>query len=143
MSSEIVNDGWREHLGHDWLPEITAHEAGANLARIASAHDLTLYAHYNTDTAGHRGLMAGAIQALQRVDEFLGGLLATLPQDTLLLIASDHGNIEDVRVGHTRNPALGVIAQSRERGESQPVTDLPGDLREVTPYILRTLAIDA
>ena len=142
VSSEIVNDGWREHLGHDWLPEITSHEAGANLARIASAHDLTLYAHYNTDTAGHRGLMPGAIQALERVDEFLGGLLSTLPQDALLLIASDHGNIEDVRVGHTRNPALGVIAQSHAPDESQPVTDLPGDLRDVTPYILRTLAVD-
>jgi hypothetical protein len=143
VSSEIVNDGWREHLGHDWLPEITPREAGANLARIASAHDLTLYAHYSTDTAGHRGLMPGAIQALERVDEFLGGLLSMLPQDTLLLIASDHGNIEDVRVGHTRNPALGVIAHARARGGSQPVTDPPGDLRDVTPYILRTLAVDA
>lgn len=142
VSSEIVNDGWREHLGHDWLPEVTPHQAGANLALIASKHDLTLYAHYNTDTAGHRGLMPGAIQALQRVDDFLGGLLSTLPQDALLLIASDHGNIEDVRVGHTRNPALGVIAQAQDRHESLPVAPHPGDLREVTPYILRTLAVD-
>lgn len=142
VSSEIVNDGWRQQLGHDWLPEVTPHRAGANLARIAGGHDLTLYAHYTTDTAGHRGQMAGAIEALQRVDAFLGGILETLPPNVLLLIASDHGNIEDARGGHTRNPALGVIAQARGQGDSHSVSDLPRDLREVTPYLLRTLAVD-
>ena len=74
VSSEIVNDGWRDELGYDWLPMITEEEAGANLARIADKHDLTLYAHYSTDTAGHRGDMAGGVEALERVDAFLHGL---------------------------------------------------------------------
>jgi hypothetical protein len=25
------------------------------------------------------------------------------------VVASDHGNIEDIRVGHTRNPALALV----------------------------------
>jgi hypothetical protein len=53
VASEIVNDGWRRHLGHVDLPQVTAREAGRNLAAIAGRHDLTLYAHYATDTAGH------------------------------------------------------------------------------------------
>jgi len=108
VSSEIVNDGWRRHLGHDWLPRVSEEDAGRNLAAIASRADLTLYAHYSTDTAGHRGGMDGCIAALERVDRFLAGLLSALADDTTLLVASDHGNIEDVTAQHTRNPVLGV-----------------------------------
>jgi hypothetical protein len=144
VSSEIVNDGWKRHLGHDWLPDVTPREAGSNLSRIAAAHDLTLFAHYTTDTAGHRQSMSAAIEALERVDAFLGGIMATLAADTLLVTASDHGNIEDVRGGHTRNPALGLVAHggSSERAEP-PLASLPTDLRAVTPFVLGLLGIDA
>ena len=136
VSSEIVNDGWTKHLGHDWLPEITSHEAGANLAQIVSTVDLTLYAHYTTDTVGHSGSMPEALVALERVDAFLGGLLATLDADTTVLVASDHGNIEDVRVGHTTNPALG-LAVGPGAASAAELTDL----RQVTPFVLRLLGV--
>lgn len=108
VSSEIVNDGWKRHLGHTWLPDVTEEEAGRNLAAIAAEADLTLYAHYATDSAGHRGGMKACIAALERVDRFLSGVLPGLPQDVTLVVASDHGNIEDVASQHTRNPALGL-----------------------------------
>jgi hypothetical protein len=110
VSSEMVNEAWRAHLGHLGLPRITEEEAGRNLGRIAAGADLTLWAHYATDTAGHRGGMKGGVVALERLDRFLGGVLQTLPEDTTLLFASDHGNLDDVSGGHTRNPALGVAA---------------------------------
>jgi 2,3-bisphosphoglycerate-independent phosphoglycerate mutase len=138
VSSEIVNDGWRRHLGHASLPEVSPGEAGANLAEIAAAHELTLYAHYATDIAGHRGRMPGAVAALERVDAFLGGLLERLAADVTLLVASDHGNVEDVRQGHTRNPALGVAIGPRA-AEAARVRDIRG----VTPFILRVFGIGA
>ena len=149
VSSEIVNDGWKRHLGHDWLPDVGPSEAGANLARISGAHDLTLYAHYTTDTVGHRGRMAEAVEALERVDAFLGGVVAHLSPDTLLVIASDHGNIEDVRGGHTLNPALGVVVRGAGAGPGGassgsapgPGRPLPRDLREVTPFLLAELGV--
>jgi bisphosphoglycerate-independent phosphoglycerate mutase (AlkP superfamily) len=110
VTSEIVNEGWRRYLGHDRLPEVSEEEAGRNLAGIADGHDLTLYAHYATDTAGHRGGMDGGVAALERVDRFLSGVMAALSPETTVLIASDHGNLEDVRAEHTRNPALGVAS---------------------------------
>ncbi len=134
VSSEIVNDGWREHLGFDALPTVTPGEAGANLARIAAAADLTLFAHYSTDTVGHRGEMAAAISALERVDRFLGGLLSELRSDTLLLVTSDHGNLEDVRGGHTRNPALGIASGPGARAAVGMT-----DLREVAGFVLGRL----
>jgi bisphosphoglycerate-independent phosphoglycerate mutase (AlkP superfamily) len=139
VSSEIVNDGWKRHLGHDWLPDVTPAKAGENLAGVTAKHDLTLYAHYTTDTAGHRGQMAGAVEALERVDAFLRGLLAGLPEDTVLVLTSDHGNIEDVRTGHTLNPALGAVARSAGADDALTSGRLPADLRDVTPFILDLL----
>jgi bisphosphoglycerate-independent phosphoglycerate mutase (AlkP superfamily) len=127
VASEIVNTGWRLHLGHDSLPEVTAAEAGIALARIAGAHRLTFFAHYATDTAGHRGGMEGAVAALERVDEFLGGYLGAAPADAVLLIASDHGNLEDVTAGHTRNPVMGLVAgpqAERRAGELRSIVDV-------------------
>jgi 2,3-bisphosphoglycerate-independent phosphoglycerate mutase len=110
VASEIVNDGWREVLGRSDLPVIGPAEAGRNLARITGAHDLTMFAHYATDYAGHRQDMDSAVASLERLDAFLGGLLADMPSDALLFMVSDHGNVEDVRTGHTRNPAIGLVA---------------------------------
>lgn len=109
VASEITNDGWIERLGRRSLPRPTADEAGRNLAAIAALHDLTLFAHYTPDHMGHRGSWAEAVAALEQVDLFLGGILEKLPSDTLLLVASDHGNVEDVTREHTRNPALGLV----------------------------------
>jgi hypothetical protein len=109
ISSEILNSAWRSRLGFHHIPEITPEEAGRNLARISNGVDLTLFAHYATDTAGHERKMSSAVAALERVDLFLKGLLPRLEPDTLLVVASDHGNIEDVTRGHTQNPVLGIL----------------------------------
>ena len=136
VASSITNDGWRRHLDRD-APDITPQEAGGNLARIAAAAHLTLFAHYDTDTAGHRGGMPAAVAALERVDAFLDGLLAGLRKGTLLLIASDHGNIEDVSGGHTLNPVpvMAVGPGSTRVAESvRSVTD-------VAPLVLDLLHV--
>jgi hypothetical protein len=134
VASEIVNDGWKRWLGHVDLPDVSPEEAGANLARISSASDLTLFAHYTTDTVGHRGDMHAAVEALVVVDRFLRGVVDAMSAGTLLLVASDHGNIEDVRGGHTTNPALGLAAgPGAERAAGLR------DLREVAGFVLGEL----
>lgn len=134
VASEIVNDGWIERLGHAEVPRITAEAAGANLARISHSADLTLFAHYSTDTAGHDEDVATAIDSLVRVDSFLKGLCSELSADTLMLVASDHGNLEDARGGHTRNPVLGIAA-----GPGAEAASRLSDIREVAPFILGLL----
>ena len=127
LTSEIVNTAWRTRLGYRELPEVTPREAGERLARISRRVDLTFFAHYSTDSAGHRGEMEGAVEALERVDGFLAGVTEGMSRDTLLVIASDHGNVEDVTRGHTVNPVLGLVSGSgaadhREGMES--ITDI-------------------
>jgi len=138
VSSEIVNDGWKRHLGHDWLPDVTPRDAGRNLARIAVETDLTLYAHYTTDTAGHRGGMDGCVAALERVDGFLGGLLAALDDDIAVLLVSDHGNIEDVSAQHTRNPALGLAIGS----SAHALATRMRSIADVAPAVLEYLGVN-
>lgn len=135
VASEITNDGWRTTLGRTTVPAIDAATAGRNLAAIAAANDLTLFAHYATDYAGHRRDMAGAVHALERVDAFLDGIVAALPEDLLLFVVSDHGNIEDVRRGHTRNPAIGIVVGS---GHSI-ISGRLHSLTDVVPAVLRAL----
>jgi 2,3-bisphosphoglycerate-independent phosphoglycerate mutase len=137
VASEITNDGWRTTLGRTTVPVIAAAQAGRNLAAIAAAHRLTLFAHYATDYAGHRRDMGGAIQSLERLDAFIGGIMTMLPDDALLLLVSDHGNIEDVRTGHTRNPALGIVAGKGHALLSRRLESL----MDVTPTILDVLSL--
>jgi hypothetical protein len=139
VASEITNEGWREHLRRSEVPVIGAAEAGRNLARIAARHDLTLYAHYATDYAGHAGRLDAAIAAIERVDAFLGGLLGALESGVLVVVASDHGNLEDCTTGHTRNPALALVV-GRGHGE---VSHGWSALTDVTPSILERLGVRA
>ena len=139
VASEITNEGWRERLGRVEVPIISAVEAGANLGRIVAQHELTLFAHYATDYAGHRGDMDAAIQALERVDAFLGGLLSVATDDTVIIITSDHGNIEDVRAGHTRNPAIGIAIGGGHALLARRIRSLT----DVAPAILDLLSIAA
>ncbi|MBI4544494.1 MAG: alkaline phosphatase family protein [Gemmatimonadetes bacterium] len=135
VASEITNDGWIEHLVRIAVPRLSPAQAGRNLARITSRHDLTFFAHYATDHAGHRRSLAEARAALERVDAFLGGVLEELPADCLLLVASDHGNIEDIRTGHTRNPALALVVGPGHREFAVRLRDLLDVAGAVLDYL--------
>jgi bisphosphoglycerate-independent phosphoglycerate mutase (AlkP superfamily) len=138
VASEIINTGWRVRLGHVHLPRISPEEAGRNLGRIAGEADLTVFAHYATDHAGHGGTMSGAVRALERVDRFLGGILETLPAHAILVAGSDHGNIEELTGRHTSNPAFGLVA-----GDVIPEhLDSPQAITDIHPLVLRLLQVE-
>jgi 2,3-bisphosphoglycerate-independent phosphoglycerate mutase len=85
-------------------------EAAFRLAALADAYDFTLFEYFLTDLAAHRGDPMQVFEVVSRLDKFLGALRLQLSQDTLLLITSDHGNIEDMVVkGHTLNPVPALI----------------------------------
>ncbi|HEX8271235.1 MAG TPA: alkaline phosphatase family protein [Longimicrobiaceae bacterium] len=136
VASSITNERWRSDLRAD-VPEVSAEQAGRNLAALAAEHDVTLFAHYDTDAVGHTGDLSAAVAALERVDAFLGGVADALPGDALLVVASDHGNVEDVACGHTLNP-VPVIAAGRGR---ELLAEQVRDLTHVTPALLRLLGI--
>lgn len=136
VASSITNDKWREFVDPT-IPEITAGEAGAILGAMAADASLTLFAHYDTDLVGHRGSYTAAVSVLERVDAFLGGLLRGIGPTTLLVVASDHGNVEDVAAGHTLN-SVPVIASGPG---AQRLVSRIHDIADVAPAILHELGI--
>lgn len=137
VASSITNERWRERLG-DELPDVEPAEAGRRLARIAAGAEVTLFAHYDTDYAGHRGGMEGAVAALERVDAFLGGVVEALPADALLVVGSDHGNVEAVGEGHTTNPVPVLLAGAGREDAAAGVRDIAG----VVPAVARLLGLE-
>ena len=134
LASEITNDGWIERLHRTALPRVTPEAAGRNLAAISAGHDLTLFAYYTPDYVGHRGTWAEAVEALERLDRCLVGVLDGLPEDVLLVVASDHGNIEDTTREHTLNPALGLVVgpgHAAVAGRLEHLWDVPRVMLEV------------
>jgi hypothetical protein len=141
VSADITNEGWKT-LGHPDIETVDPAEAGRRLARISADHDFVLFEYWKTDYAGHSRSMDEAIRALDRFDAMLGGILHALDSSrTLLLITSDHGNIEDMSVKtHTRHP-VPIIAYGHKHREMAALLQAKShpSLPHVTPAILRIL----
>ena len=104
LTAEITGAAWRGRLGLD-TPVLSEEAAGQRLAALSAAHRLTLFEYYLTDKAGHARDPGRAAEVLEALGRFLEGLVEALPPDMLLVLTSDHGNLEDLSVkGHTRHP---------------------------------------
>ncbi|HWI60223.1 MAG TPA: alkaline phosphatase family protein [Symbiobacteriaceae bacterium] len=134
VAFDIDHSVMRE-LGHDLEPVAPA-EAGRRAAAIAGQHDFTLYEHFLTDKAGHSQDRAEAEAVLERLDGFLGGLLAATPPDLLLVITSDHGNIEDLSVRTHTYSDVPVIAKGPG---AEAFAARIRSLTDITPAILTHL----
>lgn len=124
--------------GRDYgVPAVAPAEAGAHAAAVAGAHDFVMYEHFLTDMAGHSQDAGQAVMVLETLDGFIGGLVGGLdPEEQLLILISDHGNLEDLTTrSHTVNPVPAVCwgrAAAAAAGRLRSLTD-------VTPVILSAL----
>lgn len=137
LSPWLTNERWNRFLPE--IPIITPRDAGRNLGRLALTHEVTLFEYFESDHRGHRNDIARARAALERVDDFIGGILEVLsPERDLLVIASDHGNFEAQEHGdHTTNPVLVTLRgrdHARLGGQIEKITD-------IVPALLAWLAI--
>jgi 2,3-bisphosphoglycerate-independent phosphoglycerate mutase len=140
LSADFTGRGWRERLGLTDTPLLTPRQAGERLAALSAGHDFAFFEYWLSDYAGHGQDMAIALDLLATFDEVLGGLLASWDDVAgLILITSDHGNLEDLATrGHTTNPvpALVVGAPELRRRFTAGLHDLAG----VAPAILKILS---
>jgi hypothetical protein len=131
LTHDITGRRARGH-GAD-VPERAPAEAAEILLSLARRSDLTVFEFFETDEAGHARSMERALEALERVDALLRAIVRGLGPDDALVVASDHGNVEDLSIrNHTRArvPVLGFGRAAREVGT---VSDLTG----VAPLLLR------
>jgi hypothetical protein len=113
-------------------PHRTPEDAAAVLLAIGAGHDLTLFEFFETDEAGHAQDMDAALAALDRLDRFLRAVVAGLPAGASLVVASDHGNIEDLS---TRNHTLAPVPVLGF-GPAAARLDAVRDLTGIAPLLL-------
>ena len=125
-------------LGYSDTPVYTLPEAGAKLAEVSRQRPFTFFEHWITDLVGHRGSVAEGAQVMERFDTLLGGLLTNWDYENgLVVITSDHGNLEDLtHKHHTLNKVPAFIIGHHRAEFARDLTDLTG----FTPASLRYLS---
>ncbi len=115
LTAEWTTESWRGHLKMQGLPPYSAREAGQLLARLARKCDFAFHSHWLTDRIGHRGTLQRGVEVLERFDQVLSGLLTEWgADDGLIVITSDHGNMEDLSTRrHTLNDVPTVVIGAR------------------------------
>lgn len=111
VSPGFTGQGWRDFLGYDDIPIISLVEAGQQIANIARNYDFSFFEHWPSDRSGHRGSLEEAIQHLEMIDRVFEGLFDAWDEaNDLLIITSDHGNIEEKNHRlHSRNPVPTIL----------------------------------
>ena len=114
VNMDITNHFLRER-GYD-VPCFTT-EGRQRLVKISRGYDLTLYEYFASDIAGHTADFAKLRKVVNKLDTFLGSVAESIdPEKELVLVTSDHGNLENMNVKiHTNNPvpALAVGRSSK------------------------------
>ena len=134
LTADLTGEGWPQ--ADPPLSPISEEEAGRRLVKIGSSHAFTLFEYFLSDKAGHSQSTERATAVLHALDRFFAGLLSAFdPSKSLLLITSDHGNLEDLSTkSHTHHP-VPLIAHGRGAAHFSTVEDLT----RVTPAIVEAL----
>jgi 2,3-bisphosphoglycerate-independent phosphoglycerate mutase len=138
LSADFTGEGWRTMLGYDDAPVMDPHQAGRKLGALAKEYDFALFEYWASDYAGHKQQMDEAIHLMEAFDGVLGGLVDSWDDDGLILVTSDHGNMEDLSTRrHTdaNVPAL-VIGDKAAR---EKFTRNMVDLTDIAPAIRKAV----
>jgi hypothetical protein len=139
LSADFTGKGWREFMSLSDSPLYESEEAGNKLAELARQYDFSFFEYWASDYAGHKQDMDWAIRQLETFDDVLKGLLAVWrDEDGLILLTSDHGNMEDLSTRrHTAaNVPLLLFGDLNNRREFQKdIRDLTG----IAPAISKIL----
>lgn len=137
LSADFTGEGWRTMLGFTDSPVMEPPHAGRRLGALAREYDFSLFEYWASDYAGHKQQMEDAIRLMETFDGVLGGLIE-IWEEGLILVTSDHGNMEDLSTRkHTDAdvPAL-VIGDKAAR---ERFTRGMKDLTHIAPAIWQTV----
>ena len=121
------------------VPELSGADSAEIILNVSKDFDLVLYEYFETDRAGHDKNLKKAIAEIQKLETLILGIIERIViNDTILVVVSDHGNIEDLRTkSHTRNPAFCAIWNN---GDTQTISSLKS-ITDVFGYIMQALQI--
>jgi hypothetical protein len=138
LSADFTGEGWRTFLGFPDTVVMKPQEAGRRLVSLAMDYDFSMFEYWASDYAGHKQQMDSAIALMESFDGVLKGILEKISDELLIVVTSDHGNMEDMSTRrHTAAhvPAL-VIGESAAREE---FTRGMHQITDIAPAIWRTV----
>lgn len=110
LSADFTGRGWFDHLNIKNIPVLSPVEAGYQLARLAATCNFSFFEVWMSDYAGHRQDMPQAIQIIELIDQVIEGTVSRWDDEGLILVTSDHGNMEDLSTRrHTYNPVPALL----------------------------------
>ena len=134
VPADLTGETWAR-LFDPALAPISEAESAQRLAALAAEHTLVLLEYWLSDKAGHSRDPERAAAVLRSLDRLFAGLLDALPPGALLLVTSDHGNIEDLSTkSHTRHP-VPLVAHGAGAEAFADATSL----LDVTPALVEML----
>ncbi|MFZ5878107.1 MAG: peptidase [Chloroflexota bacterium] len=135
LSADFTGQGWRDLLGYAETQVLDPQAAGGKLAALAAQYDFAFFEYWASDYAGHKQDMPWAVRQLETFDGVLAGLLDAWNLDEgLILLTSDHGNMEDLSVRrHTSAPVPALVIGRSDAREK--FTAGLSDLTHVAPAI--------
>ncbi len=142
LSADFTGEGWHGFLGFDDAPTLPPFEAGRKTAELALQYDFAFFEYWASDYAGHKQDMDAACSLLASFDGMLGGLLDAWDDARgLILLTSDHGNLEDLSTRrHTDANVPGLVIGAKAAREKfvEGLVDLTG----IAPAIRKAILND-
>jgi bisphosphoglycerate-independent phosphoglycerate mutase (AlkP superfamily) len=136
LSADFTGEGWRSMLGYVDAPVMEPHQAGQALGSLAKEYDFALFEYWASDYAGYKQQMDEAIRLMEAFDGVLGGLVDSWDDRGLILVTSDHGNMEDISTRrHTDADVPALVIGDKEAREE--FTHDMKDLTDIAPAIRR------
>lgn len=126
LSADITGELWNKFFHAQQIPLRTPEQSGRSIVLSHLNTDLVIFEYWLTDHAGHKQNHGVAKQLLTAIDSFLQGVFDTMKPEDMILITSDHGNMEDMQTRrHTYNPVpLILIGDTNSRQKFKDATSL-------------------
>jgi 2,3-bisphosphoglycerate-independent phosphoglycerate mutase len=138
LSADFTGEGWRSMLGFKDAPVMNPNQAGQKLGGLAKDYDFSLFEYWASDYAGHKQQMENAIQLMETFDEVLAGLTEAWGEDGLILVTSDHGNMEDLSTRRHTDANVPALVIGNKTARDQFTQGL-NDLTHIAPAIWKTV----
>jgi hypothetical protein len=137
LSADFTGQGWPDPELHGLTPYTPA-GAGVKLAALAGDYGFAFFEYWLTDYVGHRGTLDEARALLATFDAVLGGLLAAWDDaHGLIVITSDHGNLEDLgHRHHTLHRVPTLVIGADRAAFAEGVSDLTHLAPAIERYLL-------
>ena len=137
LSADFTGEGWRRMLGFAEAPMMDAQSAGRKLGTLAKEYDFALFEYWASDYAGHKQEMDNAIHLMETFDEVISGLVEEW-NDGLILVTSDHGNMEDLSTRRHTDAEVPALVIGNKSARAEFTRDMK-NLTDIAPAIWKTV----